>query len=82
MAFRRGKVGQDLEIIDGTHIPIVPLEANKAMCLQGCKLVGPRGGPGFGLATSERQKLLVLRPSAEKYMPRYITGKRSDQGSR
>lgn len=51
-----------------------PLESNRPLCLQGCKLVQPRKGPGFTLTADERLELLRQRPSARRFLPRYVVG--------
>jgi len=47
------------------------LRSNENLCLQGCKLVGS----GFVVDPSERRELVVAQPGAERFLPRYITGR-------
>jgi hypothetical protein len=67
---RTGVLNPDLSIgVDVTE-GTVPLQANRNLCLQGCKLVGA----GFQVSPDERRKLLAGARKAEQYLPRYVTG--------
>lgn len=71
---KRGTIRSDLTLAARLPESVVPLLSNRDLCLQGCKLVQARGGPGFSLTPTERARLLDGRPELAKFLPRYFTG--------
>jgi len=66
---RSGLVHADLSIGVNTK-RCVPLQANRPLCLQGCKLVGD----GFLINPAKRQSFLRNQPLSASFMPHYICG--------
>jgi hypothetical protein len=66
----RGRINSDLSIGSDAKEGVEPLEANRDLCLQGCKLVGA----GFQIGPEERAQLLRVAPDSAKFLPRYVSG--------
>ncbi len=67
---RHGRVNSDLTIGSDVKGGVVPLESNRDLCLQGCKLVGA----GFRIGPADRSRLLSLQPDAARFVPLYVSG--------
>ena len=72
--WQSGRIRPDLTLGDATSEAVAPLRANIDLCLQGCKLVGPRHAAGFTVTPEERSRLVALRPDAVLFLPRYFAG--------
>jgi len=69
IALRTGEIGSNLKI--GPRFgELSPLQSNRRLCWQGCKLVGS----GFQIDFTTLTKFLEANPNSEKHLPCYWAG--------